>query len=196
MIEWNEGKAGERFPEPNPGVEAELLAGGGEAGEDGDSSAAVVGAEEEPVLAADGERLDRSFGDVVIDGEIAVSGVDVDRGPLIACISDGLAQGTFRQGIHRDLIEPLFQRKEKRHRLLLAKSLLFRGIAFRLLGILLDGVQLFDACDRLVSLARTRLLRLDELTPCMSPAADLDDRSMGGSEQFVVTGIGVALQIL
>ena len=42
MIEWSEGKAGDRFLEPSPGVEAELLAGGGEAGEDGDSSAAVT----------------------------------------------------------------------------------------------------------------------------------------------------------
>jgi hypothetical protein len=53
--------------EPTPGFGAELQAGGGETGEDREGAAAAVAAEEQPVLASDGERLDRPLGNVVID---------------------------------------------------------------------------------------------------------------------------------
>jgi hypothetical protein len=85
LIEWiggGDGEAGEGVVDPGPGVEAELLAGEGEAGEGGESLAAVVGAEEEPVLAADGEGLDGPLGAVVVDGEVAVGRVDREGGPL------------------------------------------------------------------------------------------------------------------
>jgi hypothetical protein len=52
LIDGRQGQVGEGVLEPGPGVETELLAGEGEAGEDGESLAAVVGVEEEQVLAA------------------------------------------------------------------------------------------------------------------------------------------------
>lgn len=60
---------------------------------------------------------------------------------------------------------------------------------------MLDGVELFDACHGFVGFAPTGLLRLDEPPPRMRPAADLDDRSLRLAEEFVVTGVGITLEI-
>lgn len=48
--------------------------------DDGGAFAAGVGAGEEPVLAADGERPDRAFGGVVVDLQIAMIGIDGQSG--------------------------------------------------------------------------------------------------------------------
>ena len=45
------GQAREGLFEPDPGIRTALLAGGGEARQDGQAAAAVVVAEEEPVFA-------------------------------------------------------------------------------------------------------------------------------------------------
>ena len=82
MIGGRLGQFRQGVVQPGPGVQGELLAGHGEAGEGGEAAAAVGAAEEEPVLAADREGFDGAFGAVVVDGEIAVADVDVQRRPL------------------------------------------------------------------------------------------------------------------
>ena len=74
------GELGEGVLEPGPGVHAELLAGSGEARQDRQASSAVVAAEEEPVLAADGVGFHGEFGDVVVDRECTVGDIDVQPG--------------------------------------------------------------------------------------------------------------------
>lgn len=88
---------GEGVCEPVPGMGSELSAGGGEAGEDGEGLSAAVGSEEEPVLASNGVGLHGPFGRVVVNGKIAVSRVDGERGPLVTGIGDGLAERALRQ---------------------------------------------------------------------------------------------------
>ena len=51
LIGGRDRELGEGVFEPVPGVDAELLAGGGEAGEDCQSAAAVIAAEEQPIFA-------------------------------------------------------------------------------------------------------------------------------------------------
>jgi hypothetical protein len=68
MIGGDQREASEGLFHPGPGIHAALLAGGGEARQDRQSTAAVVVAKEEPVLAADSELLHRPFGRAVVDG--------------------------------------------------------------------------------------------------------------------------------
>lgn len=49
--------------------------------DDGGALAAAVGAGEEPVLTADGERPDRTFGGIVVDLQIAMVSIAGERGP-------------------------------------------------------------------------------------------------------------------
>ena len=97
LIGGGDGEAGEGVFEPLPGVHAALLAGGGEARQDRQSSAARTGSSSATTTAADRERLHRAFGDIVVDGQSAVSDVDIERGPLVAGIGHRFAQGTLRQ---------------------------------------------------------------------------------------------------
>ena len=60
--------AGEDVAEPGEGLDADELAGTGEAAQDGGGVAAGVAAEEGPVVAADGDAAERAFGGVVVDG--------------------------------------------------------------------------------------------------------------------------------
>jgi hypothetical protein len=46
-----------------------------------------------------------------------------------------------------------------------------------------------------VGFAAAHLFRFDELPPGRGPTADLNDRPLRSPEQFVVSGIGVALQV-
>ena len=169
------------------------MAGGGEAGERGESSAAAVVAEEEPVLASEGKGLHGPFGGVVIDGEIAIGHVDIECRPLITGVRHGFTERTFRQHIDGDAGEPVFQRRQPRDGLLLPERGAGRGV--EVLRLVLDGVELLDACDRFVGLAGIRLLGLDKLPPGVGPAADFDDRSLRGAEEFVVAGVGVTREI-
>ena len=60
MVELVGGGGGQGLEgvfEPNPGVEAELLARGREAGQGGEGPSTAVGSEKKEVLAAEGERL-------------------------------------------------------------------------------------------------------------------------------------------
>ena len=61
-------EAAEDVGEPGARVDADELAGAGEAAEDGGGVAAGDAAEESPVVTADGDAEQRALGGVVVDG--------------------------------------------------------------------------------------------------------------------------------
>lgn len=75
------GDAGQNVPEIGLGIEAVELGALDQGVDDGGALAAGVGAGEEPVLTADGERPDRAFGGIVVDLQIAMVGIAGERGP-------------------------------------------------------------------------------------------------------------------
>ena len=61
----------------------------GDQGQDrGSGVAALFAADEEPVLATDGDSTQHAFGGVVVDGELAVVGVAEQGVPLIQRVTD------------------------------------------------------------------------------------------------------------
>lgn len=112
LIDGGGRQAGEGVFEPCPGVEAELLAGGGETRQSRQSSAAMVVAEKELVAAADRVKLYRPFSQIVVDGQSAVGDIDVPRGPPAAGIGDRFAQRTLWQRGDGERIEPPIQRRQ------------------------------------------------------------------------------------
>lgn len=83
-----------------PGCRSDSAVGQGR-GDQGPPSrggaAGVVVAGEEPVLAADGDALQRPFGGIVVDVEEAFTGVGVECVPLVENVGKRLAHGTARQ---------------------------------------------------------------------------------------------------
>jgi hypothetical protein len=73
--------AGQNIPEIGLRIKAVELGRLDQGVDDGGAFAAAVGAGEEPVLAADGERPDRTFGGIVVDLQIAAVGIAGERGP-------------------------------------------------------------------------------------------------------------------
>ncbi len=66
-----------------------------------------LAADEEPVLAADDYLTHSSLGRVVVDREIAVVEITIQRGPLIQRVRRGFARQTL--GKKHFSIEPLLQ---------------------------------------------------------------------------------------
>lgn len=78
-----------------PRVDAEALASDREAGQHRRSLAAGFAAPKEPVLAAHGCAAQRVLRRVVVDAQIAVGDIDVERRPLVQRVTDRLAQRTL-----------------------------------------------------------------------------------------------------
>lgn len=94
------GELVEDIGEPGFGVDA-VEPGGLESGvDDGGAFAALFGAEEQEVLAGDGDTAKRAFGDVVIDGELPVSGEPGERVPA----AEGVLQRLGEVGLARDVL--------------------------------------------------------------------------------------------
>ena len=94
--------AGQHVAEIVEHVDTMTLAGGDEAEEDRGGVATVFGSQERPVAAAHGNAAQGAFGGVVVDGQIAVCGVDAQRVPLVEGVGDGRAHGTLGQ--HRSAL--------------------------------------------------------------------------------------------
>src|SRR5437870_2908765 len=73
----------EHVAEVGEGLDLVALAGGDEAEESCGGVPAVVGAAEEPVLAADGHAAQGVLGCIVVDGQVTVGGVHAESIPLI-----------------------------------------------------------------------------------------------------------------
>lgn len=88
-------QVGLRVAQVNPRIDLKLLTGGGEAGQYGQEYSALVRAKEEPVLSAGGERFHRPLGRVVVNGQVAIPGVDLEGILLIECLGDRLGLGAL-----------------------------------------------------------------------------------------------------
>jgi hypothetical protein len=86
------GDAGEHVAEVGFGIEAVELGGLDQGIEGGGAFAAGVGAGEEIVLPAEGQRPDLPFGGVVVDLQATVVEVAAERGPVVAGVADGSGQ--------------------------------------------------------------------------------------------------------
>ena len=74
------------------GVEAVELRGLDEGVEDGSAVTALVGPEEQEVLARDGDAAEQALGQIVVDGEAPVIGIAGQRIPAAQGILQRLAQ--------------------------------------------------------------------------------------------------------
>ncbi len=102
LVEFVGGRgseASQHVAQVSEGVDPVPLASGHETEENGGGVPAVVGAAEHPIVSTDGYTAKRILGDVVVDGQIAVRGVDTQRVPLIECLGEGLSHVAF--GPHR-----------------------------------------------------------------------------------------------
>ena len=76
-------QTGQGVAQVDPGINPKLLTSGGEAGQDGQGISALIRAKEEPVFSADGEGLHRPLGNIVVDGQFAIPGVNLQGFPLM-----------------------------------------------------------------------------------------------------------------
>ena len=84
------GEEAEEVAEVGPGLDVVELAAGEEGDEGGVDLGGVVGADEEPVLAADGLAPQGALGGIVVERETAIVEEALERDPLIAGVADGL----------------------------------------------------------------------------------------------------------
>ncbi len=89
--------ADEDVAEVGVGIDPAAAAAFDEGVEDGAARAGFGGANEEPVLFADGGGADGVFDEVVVDLDAAVAEIDGEDGPLAGGVVDGLAEGTLRE---------------------------------------------------------------------------------------------------
>src|SRR5512147_1129659 len=114
------GYAGEHVAEPGFRVEAIEL-GGFEQGVEGRSAfAAAVGAGEEIVLPAEGQRPNLSFGGVVVDLQPTVVEVAAQRRPVVAGVADGGGELALSRQLRQHRIEDGGELVDQRCGLLLA----------------------------------------------------------------------------
>jgi len=101
------GDAGEEVAQVGEGVEAVAPGAGNEAEVDGGGVSTAVGAEEQPVLAAQGDGAHGLFGRVVVDVEAGVGGVAAKGIPVAQRVVDGAAHGALGQDFGFGGPEPL-----------------------------------------------------------------------------------------
>ena len=140
----------------------DLRAGGG----------AVDGVAEQPGLAPDYKRLDRSFGRIVVDGQVTRFDIALQPAPVIRQIMHGLAQRTLCCHLRLGFIQPAFQLGQDRQAFLLStgKPLFIADV----LELALEAVQLVDHRQRDIGPSGFTLglhfLRVHELASCMGHA--------------------------
>src|SRR5450631_2102131 len=83
------GDAGEYVAEVIEDVDLVAFAGGDEGEEDGGGFAAVVGSQKRPVTATNGNAAQGAFGEIIVDVQLAVGGVNAQSVPLIQYVGDG-----------------------------------------------------------------------------------------------------------
>src|ERR1700733_470126 len=91
------GDAAENITEPGKRVDLDEFARCDEAAQNRRSLAAVIAAEESPVVPSDREATPRPLGAVVIDGQIAVAAVARERRPVLQRIGNRLSRLALRQ---------------------------------------------------------------------------------------------------
>ena len=127
------GDALEEVSEVGEGIEVVAFGAGDEAEVDGGGVSAPVGAEEEPVFASECDGADCLFGGVVVDGEVAVGRVSVERVPVAERVVGGLADGAFGQHVALAGDEAFFEGVEEGLGFVLFWRKLRRAVASRVL---------------------------------------------------------------
>lgn len=162
------GDAGQDVGEVGFGIVAVEPGGLGDGVEGGGAAAAVVGAGEEPVFSAQGERADGSFGGIVGHLEAAVGGEAAERRPAGEAVADGASQAALAADRGEGLLEESGELVELRQGSLLAGGQPVCRLVPVDLG--LDGEELGDALQRLPGERRAGGgMDVAELAPGMRP---------------------------
>ena len=111
--------AGQDAAEIGLGIEAMTFGTGDEAVERGGPLGGEVMAGKQPILPSDSDPPQGAFGGVVVDVEEALRGVDLQCLPLVEHVTDGLGHGAARQDQLLLGVQPILDRCEDRHALLL-----------------------------------------------------------------------------
>jgi hypothetical protein len=167
--------------------------------EDGGALAARLGAEEQEVLAGDGDGAQGPFGGIVVDRQPAVAGVAQQRLPAGERVLDGTSQRVLRRQSAALDTEPVAQRIEQRHGASLPRG---QPSLRWLAGDLgLDRIKLADPSQRLLGDRRGGGFEyVVELAPGMGPARRMDHgrrtptAPCGRARQSLVAAEGVFQQ--
>src|ERR1700728_777561 len=71
--------------------------------------AALVAAKEDPVAAADGDSADRALGCVVVDFQVPIVTVTIQRRPILQRVTHGAPRRALRQDFCLDLFQVVTQ---------------------------------------------------------------------------------------
>ena len=151
-------------------------------------------ADEQPVLAPDGDGAQGALGGVVVDFEVPGGGIDIQGVPLVAEVSEGFAHGRLGQG---DLVfSPGLYLCEQGGCMCLPQreALLGREAACGLL----DAVECLDLGDHPRGGDRRTIQCAVEVSPGVSPAGQFGNGGGAGlvaAKEFVVAAVGVGMEM-
>src|ERR1700674_4441891 len=101
--------AGKDVLKPGEGFDTNPLARGREAPQNRSRFAALVAAEEHPVIASNRHAADIALGGIIIDAQIAVFAVAIQRRPVLQGITHRTPLRTLRQYLRLDLQQVVIQ---------------------------------------------------------------------------------------
>ena len=188
------GQPGEDFGEPCLRVDVVELGGLDQCVDGGGTAAALVGAGEGPVLAADGHGAQLAFGGVVGHAQPAIVDEAREHLPALEAVVDRLGGLALAGELGAALVQEGMKLIDQRAAARMARG--FALVGRQTVDLALDRKQGVDLRDRL---DRDRCLlqpcNLEELAPCMRPAADLGDRTRLARRLIepVEAGIGIGL---
>ncbi len=134
---------------------------------------ALVVADEQEVLAADGHGAQGAFGDVVVQGNERILKERGERFPLSVEIAQGLAERALRRRDRPSFVDPLRQRFNGRAAPYVTGERMDGGaelLAPR--DVVLDAVELGNSVENPPGFFRRSLERLPEVASGVRPAAD------------------------
>ncbi len=192
-------QARQHLLEIGPRFEAQAMTRRGEAEQDRRGPAALVRADEQPVLAADGDALHLALGHVVVDRQEARLGISNQRRPIIQGVANRLGHRTLGQHLRALFLEPGVELVQDQERQILAHlspagivELGGRGAPLQFIKLPIIGQRLMRAHD----VAAACLVKL---AARMRIASDLDDRRAVGARARQVQGViaaeGVGMQV-
>src|SRR5579872_4424490 len=163
----------EEVAQVGPRLDVVQLAAREKRDESGVDLSGVVGADEEPVLAADGFAAQRALGAVIVDGQATVVEKPFERRALVARVADRLGRGRLVEGVLDLALAPFEEGGDDRLGLLEPgfEPLLGRGGGP---GALV-AEESSDEGERLSGALGIGQQRLEPVPAQMRPARDLDE---------------------